>query len=318
MLVGFDLLWRAKRCARWLLAAVVACAPAAALRIPADARTQPIHPGATAFRIWRADGPEAIYGFVWDRGQKLLSPRVTVGNALVPGLEVTSRQALRLAGGTAQPVAAVNGDFFIMSGPGQGATIGLCVSAGELVGLAYDRPAFYVRGDGSYAIGPVSTSVHLTAAGLDLPLTRVNNSRGPDCLTLYTPTWGASTNTGDDGVEVALRFADPKVTRLTPRLDTQVEVAQAPVTGRGNQPIPADAMVLSGSGVFAAKLGRLAAGQRLRLLAQVTPAVTITEAVGLSESCVKTLLAGSARCTVADCTPSIAPMVEASSPSTAR
>lgn len=266
----------------------MAMTPAGALRLPADARTQPIHPGATSFRIWRADGPLAIYGFVWDRSQKLLAPRVTVGNDLVPGLETTSRQVLRLANQQSTPVAAVNGDFFIMSGPGQGATIGLCVSDGELVGLSYDRPAFVVRGDGSYSIGPVASSLRLSGGGLDVLATRVNNSRGPDCLTLYTPTWGAGTSTGADGVEVVLRWAEAKVSRLTPRLDTWVEVAQAPVTGVGNQAIPPDAMVLSGSGVFAAKLARLTAGQRLRLEARVTPAVTISEAVGGSE----VLLAG--------------------------
>jgi hypothetical protein len=275
--------WRGQRSLGWALsvAAWLLAAPGWALVLPRDAVVETVHPGVVAFKFWRGAGPHAIYGFVWDRRQSGLESRVALGREVVPGLAPTSRAALRLAGAERQPVAAINGDFFTMTGPGQGATVGLCVRDGELLGLPFGRPAFAVLADGNLRIGTVQATATLLPPDAEaLPVARVNNTRGPQVLVLYSPAWGESTHTGPDGVEVALRFVEPGVTCLRLPQQTLVEVVAMPELAKGNLAIPRDGLVLSAHGTWARQVAALRPGTRLALHLKADPAEPVQQAIG--------------------------------------
>ncbi|MCC7493705.1 MAG: phosphodiester glycosidase family protein [Fimbriimonadaceae bacterium] len=252
--------------------------PAAALHLPADAVATPIHPGAWSFRIRRTAGPQAIDGFYWERAERRLTLRATDGADQVYGLEPTSRQIARLTSPQQRAVAAVNGDFYVMSGPAQGVTIGLFVRQGELLGVGNSRAAFAWLGNGEPYIGEFGTTLRLLLPGATdaLPIHRLNSNRAADTLVLYSPSWSPSTRTDDGGTEVLLRWSGKVPTNGS--LDAAV--AAAPVVGRGDLAIPPDGLVLSAQGAPAAALGRLQVGQRLRIEVSTEPAVPVAEAVG--------------------------------------
>ncbi len=259
---------------RWLL---LLCLPAVAgaLELPADAQRALIHPGAWSFRIRRAAGPQAIDGFVWERGAANLSLRASVGGGQVNALEGTSRQVARLTTPERRPIAAVNGDFYAMRGPGQGGTSGVFIREGELLSMGFGRPAVAVLADGSPWIGTVTNSLELRRdQGEPLKITRLNHERGPDHLVLYSPAWGRTTGTNDSGAEVVLTGAG----RVYPRFSAGLEVAGP--ARRGSQPIPADGLVLSGHGRWADVVRSLKPGEKLQFVTTTEPDLPLTSAVG--------------------------------------
>ncbi len=266
----------------WLLWSLALVLPATALQLPNDAVTEPIHPGAYRFELIRPDGPYAIYGIVWDRTQPDLTLRTTIGRDYVRGLEPTSSQVSRLNTAEQTVVAAVNGDFYVMAGHNAGYTIGLCVRNGELVGLSPGRPAFMVTDDGDYRIAPVSAVVRLAGDNYEAQFDRLNDSRAGNQLVLYTPAWAPTTVTDETGVEVAARWVEPGG-RLETDTDAEIEITAAPVRGAGNMPIPADGVVLSGSGQKGEALAQLTVGQRLRIQVAMDPALKVREAIGGSD-----------------------------------
>lgn len=258
----------------WLLLAAL---PAGALTPPADAELTPFHGGAWRIAIRRERGPLAIYGFLWNRDQPGLRLAASAGGGQVYGLEPVSRQMRRLTVDPARPIAAVNGDFYIMRGAGAGATIGLFVRNGELLSLANQRPAFAVLADGTPVIADFATRITLSpAGGAPLVPNRLNNERGENSLVLYTPAWGPRTGTNDSGVEVVLRAPQP----LRPNQSVPVTVVGAPVNGKGDTAIPADGLVLSAHGAAREAVLKLTDGQRFTLTTELTPALPVTEAVG--------------------------------------
>lgn len=266
-----------RRFAVWLLALLL-CRPTTALQLPADAQQRLIHPGAWSFSIRRQAGPWAIDGFLWERSQPRLSVTTTAGTGKIRGLQRTSGQIAPLAGPLQRPIAAVNGDFFmIKSGPDQGALIGFFVQDGKLLNLPGGRPAFAVLSDGTPTIAAFQTTIELQIPGADAPLkvTRVNHARGPEHLVLYTPEWAQTTETNDFGLEVALRWTG----KLGPNTDAEVEVVAEP-SSQGSQRIPPGGLVLSGHGAGAAAMKPLKAGMKLRLVARTTPNLPVRAAVG--------------------------------------
>lgn len=259
------------------LAVLLALQPGWAITLPADARVTPIHPGASMFRIRRTNPAMAIDGFVWRRDDPRLAVAVTAGKDQVSGLEATSRQIGRLATVERRPIAAVNGDFYQMTGGGAGATIGLFVKDGELLSLGNDRPAFTILSDGTPAISSFKTSLEISAAdgAIRLQPNRLNNDRGPNSLVLYTPGWAKSTQTNDSGVEVVLRQAG----KLTPNYRRSLQVAELR-DGKGNTPIPAGALVLSGHGTRADALRKLLPGVVVEVVARTQPDLPVRDAIG--------------------------------------
>ncbi len=258
----------------WLWAAVVV----AAIELPEGAEREAIHPGAWAFS-WTgetAEGPVAIHGFYWVRGNEELSMVATAGRDQVRGTEETSRQAERHAGASVRPLAAVNADFFVVRGPGYGSVHGPFIRDGELLSLG-DSPAAAILEDGSLAIAELEISVWLeTHDGARIRIDRVNHERGENQRVLYTPSWNGSTATGEEGVEVRLKGPG----HLKPDGEIRVEVAEEPRAETGDMAYGAGEFVLSAEGEGLAQIIDLRPGDRFKLHSRMDSALPIVHAVG--------------------------------------
>jgi hypothetical protein len=242
-----------------LLLLLATAAPA--IDLPPDAEVQTIHPGAWSFQIIRPEVPLAIYGFVWDLDQPLLELVATAANQRARGLEPMSGQLQPLHAPQHRPVAAVNGDFYAVSGPYRGITVGPFVVDGRAFRVASERPALLVLSDRSLAISRVLTSITIETRHGPIPQPAINATPGAG-LVLHTPDWGPSTDFPAESVEVPFRWNAV----LRSSMQTEAIVAGDPVTGRGDHPIPADGFVLSAQLDRAEPLRHLRAGDRVRIM----------------------------------------------------
>jgi hypothetical protein len=80
----------------------------------------------------------------------------------------------------------------------------------------------------------------------------INRARGDEELIIYTPQFGASTETDDDGVEVLVEMTRP--TLILPGPAQALGIVREIRSGQGDTPIPFDHIVLSGSGLQGDKL----------------------------------------------------------------
>ena len=189
---------------------------------------------------------------------------VRLSNDVVPGRETVSAMALR-----APALAAVNGGFYGSQGLFDGDPIGALALGGQLVSEPVGgRAALLLPGsaDGRARVAGLRFAGKVRVHGASRLLDGVNRARGliPSCggrggdqpaqkpgaaavcrdlseLVQLTPTFGARTRTGPDGVEAIVSAG--VVTRLREA---------------GNSRIPRDGYVLSGSGDAASFLRRAA------------------------------------------------------------
>lgn len=150
---------------------------------------------------------------------------------------------------------AVNGDFFSLgSGEPSGGV------AFEGIPARSPRARRYHLGQdaaGNVAIRIISMGVAFTpdqTAQASQPLTtpKLNVSRGADDLVLYTDRWAATTQTGS-GFEIVLQ----SLAGETLLMGRPIHVTMIRGAARGGTPIPAGAMVLSGSGTQAQALAKV-------------------------------------------------------------
>ena len=261
-------------CAWWLVSTTVALAE---IRLPADAESWSIHPDAVAFRIDRADGPIAIRGVIWDRRAPDLRLIAASGFDRARGREITTAQILRTRTESRQPVAGINADFFITTGPYAGATVGSYIRAGELMRVVQDRPSLMTLEDGSLRIGVMTHDATITLPGgrtIDLPA--INRPVENGGLVLYTPAWGKQTDLPADAWQLVLKHDRP----ITPEDRFVAEVVQPAQQSGATQPIPADGLVLAAVPAQAEAIRALRAGQKITITIRTFPPGRITDAVG--------------------------------------
>jgi large repetitive protein len=242
------------------------------IQLPPQAEREEIHPGAWKFS-WQTEteaGPVAIHGFYWELGRTELRVVATAGGETVRGNEEVSRQALRLSTENQAPVAAVNADFFQISGPAAGSVNGLFIRRGELLSVG-EGPAAAFLDDGSIAIGELSAKVWLeTENGQRTAVDRLNDARGQDELVLYTPAWGGETFPGPESLEVMLRGNES----LRPSGSLVLEVVES------GRPQEVGDYVLSAHGRAREALESLRPGMRVTLRSRLSPDLAVGQAVG--------------------------------------
>ncbi|HQI27891.1 MAG TPA: phosphodiester glycosidase family protein [Sedimentisphaerales bacterium] len=185
----------------------------------------------------------------------------------VYGLATVSQQAAALR--DARPVAAVNGDFFVIRpGPYQGDPLGLHIAQGELISSP-TGPSFWIDREGQPHIGQVTAQFRAVGpTGVFIPF-NLNEERGDNEAVLYTPAVGPSTRT-KDGFELILeRIGEGAWLPLRPGISLDARVKA--VTEGGNTELTPTTMVFSMGPMLAERLPTKAPGSMLALHLHTAP-----------------------------------------------
>ncbi len=176
---------------RWLAAILLVWLPAWA----EDFIWRPSGPG-VAMTIVTKPGP-VIYSVVRverERFGRELSLVTTLGSNTVAGMETLSRQVARLPEDMGTPVAAINADFFMMSGAAKGDPRGVHILRGELVSVPVGPAAFWVDLNGRWRGEPLGNRLTVAWPGGGMNLAGLNEQLGTNTMVLFTPQMGTLYN----------------------------------------------------------------------------------------------------------------------------
>src|SRR3954470_15078019 len=132
----------------------------------------------TAVRISRVD---------FDKKFNLVT---TLASNTVVGLESLPDQIQRLPRELGEPVAAINGDFFVMIGSVKGDPRGLQIWRGELVSDASGPAAFWVDNKGEFHGEEVESRLQISWPGVERIAAGLNEPVGTNEMVLFTPRMG--------------------------------------------------------------------------------------------------------------------------------
>jgi hypothetical protein len=245
----------------------------------ADANLPRVEPGIEYLHHRIGDGPWSIHVVKVDRSGGRFGLVSTLARGHIYGLAGVHEQVESLDATCGRPVAAINGDFFVIRpGPYQGDPTGLHIVQGELVS-APTGASFWVDEAGNPHLGAVTARFRATGPdGLDLAFS-LNEDRADDEAVLYTPALGASTRTGP-GLELVLEKAgDGDWLPLRPGRRYQARIAAH--HRQGDTRLTPQVMVLSIGPALAQKLRAPAPGAVISLDVQTIPDLTgVTTALG--------------------------------------
>ena len=154
--------------------------------------------------------PWSIHVAKMDRARADLELRSTLARGKVEGLSTLVQQVQALSSAEGQPIAAINGDFYVVDekNPYLGDPRGLQILDGELVSAPTDQASFWIdAADQPQATNVVSQLKVTWADGSSTPI-GLNEERGEGAVVLYTPRHGASTRTRG-GRELILESTGP-------------------------------------------------------------------------------------------------------------
>lgn len=245
----------------------------------------PIGPG-TTLRMMEAEttaGRQRIGIVTVDLNDPLIDVRVAPAGPPVAARSTVADQARRDSRPGETVIAAVNGDFFDTSGPYAGIPVGAMVVGGAMLTNPWG-PALGMLPDGSAVVGMPGWQARvevLDEAGNIVaarPVDGINRRRDGDRLIVYTSAYGPSTATNEWGAEAVLSGlplpltlaydAAGSVVRLHPGTGLPQRPADPDIVPtKGNTPIPADGLVLSGHGEAGAFIAEhLKPGRAVRLV----------------------------------------------------
>lgn len=224
-------------------------------------------------------GPWSIHVVKVDRSVPRFQFVSTLAQDHVYGLASVREQVATLQDSRVRPIAAVNGDFFVIRpGPYQGDPLGLHIVRGELVSSPTGA-GFWIDREGRPHIGEVAARFRATGPnGLDLAF-GLNQERGDDAAVLYTPTVGASTRTSG-GLELILeKSGEGDWLPLRPGGSYRTRVSA--LVEQGNAELTSSTMVLSIGPALAQKLAAPTLGDVITLDLTTSPDLTgATVAIG--------------------------------------
>jgi hypothetical protein len=205
---------------------------------------------------WRLDDPRV--------GVRALAAGALGGKATVPQMAAHLDRLAQDPASATQPVAVVNGGFWL----GSGEPDGLLVQGGEVLSDPTTRRS-WIRGQrGAAGIGPDGGIVgrpdwqgDLLVQGQQIELRGVN--RGLDLdndVVAFTPSWGERTGTRPGTVELVIH--DVRLAQVTNAVS-----ALAQVHTEGNVEIPVGGIVVAARGARATTLQALAIGTEIRVVA---------------------------------------------------
>lgn len=220
--------------------------------------------------ISKPQGPLSIHVVRFEYHRPDLRLLSTLGRKAIFGLASVRREVAALPPRAGRPLAAINGDFFIIrKEPYQGDPHGLQISEGQLVSAPDLAPCFWVDASGRPQMGAVRSQCKvLWPNGKAVPV-GINEPRRPDGAALLTPLLGPSTRT-TNGVELILE-PEGQGPWLPLRAGQSCVARVRAVVPNGNAALGTNSMVLSLGPQLAAQFVPLAAGLRLRIVTAFAP-----------------------------------------------
>ena len=144
-----------------------------------------------------ASAPWSIHIAKMDRTQSQLELRSTLARDKVEGLSTLVQQVQAVPATAGQPIAAVNGDFYVVDekNPYLGDPRGLQILDGELVSAPTDQASFWIDASGQPQATNVLSQLKVTwRDGSSTPM-GLNEERRDGAVVLFTPRHGAMTRT---------------------------------------------------------------------------------------------------------------------------
>lgn len=227
-------------------------------------------PGVTYRQLTRT-GPVVAHVLKAALAEPSLTCTVATGGARL--IDASPLPAIAQKAGAALSVAgAVNGGFGLLT-PEQASPVGFLMAEGELLCDPWPakRSCLVFGATGAPRIEALTLRGLVSGQdGRSFPLAGLNRPRLPGELVLYSPRYNTMTRTREAGRQLVLAkvFADGAT--LVPGPDYGGEV-QAAVDGLVNVEIPADGVVLAGSGPAEAWLAERKKGERLTLRFELQP-----------------------------------------------
>jgi hypothetical protein len=207
----------------------------------ASAERTLLMPGVTYERQiqFTAHGPVAIHVLTAPKPGGLWSLKPVLSNNAILGKEkVTDMQRNASRDAT---VAGVNGDLFAAA---DGRPTGVLMRSGVLDHPPTpNRSSIGITDTGSLRVERVRLFATWRGTGQRRPLD-VNQAPGPNGVSLFTPAWGPTTPSLDNGLEVVLRPFPP----TAPNKDLTGTVAAVEQGADGGTAIPPDGAVLAAQG----------------------------------------------------------------------
>ena len=252
------------------LAAVFSLGVAAAERVPERAprqlyklRYSKVFPGLDYARVRDTNVPWSIHIVRLDRHRKDFEIITTLGKGKIQGLATLSQQLAALRPEIGQPLAAINGDFFLIKpGPYQGDPEGVQIINRELVSAPADK-CFWAEANGRLHIGVVYPRLEVIwPNGNQTPLA-LNQTPPPDGATLFTPTFGDTTEATNATELVLEKIAGQAWLPL--HVDETYRARVREIHPAGNSPLARELMVLTVTGTTTTNLAAVKRGDLVRL-----------------------------------------------------
>jgi exopolysaccharide biosynthesis protein len=223
--------------------------------------------------------PWSIHVARLDRSYKEFEIDTTLGKHTVQGLASLSAQASSLRSLRLQPLAGVNGDFFLMSpGPYQGDPKGLQIIKGELVS-GPTGPSFWR--DTSSKLHLENVTSHFFIIWPDKTRTRFGLNETPHSgrIVLFTPIFGASTR-HTNGWEIILE-RDGRHPWLPLRANADYRARVREIVNHGDNVLREGILIVSAGSEFTNKFSKIKQGDLFQISTAVSPSVKAAQtAVG--------------------------------------
>lgn len=202
--------------------------------------------------------PWSIHIARLDRSRKDFQIITTLGKGTIQGLAPLSAQTKAARSPQLNPIAAVNGDFFLIApGPYQGDPKGLQILDGELVS-APESASFWTESTGKLHLENVSSKFLLTWPDGAKNSFGLNETPKTNGIVLFTRIFGGSTR-NTNGLEIILERERGLWLPLRANENYRAKVRE--LRTRGDTPLTGHTMVLSVGRALTNKFAKLKVGE---------------------------------------------------------
>jgi hypothetical protein len=211
--------------------------------------TKQLAEGVTLTQKVTADPPRVINVLTVDPKAHGVQIKAVVAQDRVLAEDASKgRETVGSMAGRLNAIAAVNADFFPMTGDVPGDPLNLHISGAELISEPNpERAVFGITADGRLLFDRLEFEAKVTLPEKWFPIRGINRPRGQHELVAYTSKFFSHTNTSSEGSEAVVRCEGMPVRLGRPIKGTVQEVR----VGCGCTPIPEDSIILSGAGTGA-------------------------------------------------------------------